>query len=190
MLLSDADLDVIAGLPGWNSPAADAARGKIHSTTAKVLDDAAVIGAVQQLAQETAAAVAKLQSELADIRTQQARARRHHRTGRDGCGRRRACETKPRTSSYWRVATTRPWRRLPGSATTRRAVADEMSGHTSAWRAAGRAGFANFIGILEGQADRLRADLEDLADKLRAAADAYENQELESSAALDIVSTL
>jgi uncharacterized protein YukE len=65
-----------------------------------------------------------------------------------------------------------------------------MSGHTSAWQAAGRAGFANFIGILEGQADRLRADLEDLADKLRAAADAYENQELESSAALDIVSTL
>ncbi|HEX9176147.1 MAG TPA: type VII secretion target [Mycobacterium sp.] len=46
------------------------------------------------------------------------------------------------------------------------------------------------FGILEGQADRLRADLEDLADKLRAAADAYENQELESSAALDIVSTL
>ena len=62
------DLELISRLPGWDSPAADAARGKIHSTTGKVLDDAAAIGAVQQLAEETSAAVAKLQSELAAVR--------------------------------------------------------------------------------------------------------------------------
>jgi len=44
------DLELISRLPGWDSPAADAARGKIGETTSKVLDDAAVIGAVQQLA--------------------------------------------------------------------------------------------------------------------------------------------
>jgi hypothetical protein len=62
------DLELISRLPGWDSPAADAARGKIAETTGKVLDDAAVIGAVQQLASETAAAVAKLQTELEAIR--------------------------------------------------------------------------------------------------------------------------
>lgn len=68
------DLELISRLPGWDSPAADAARGKINETTGKVLDDAAVIGAVQQLASETAAAVAKLHTELeavrADVATQ------------------------------------------------------------------------------------------------------------------------
>ncbi len=63
------DLDLISRLPGWDSPAADAARGKIHETTGKVLDDAAVIGAVQQLASETAGAVSKLQTELESIRS-------------------------------------------------------------------------------------------------------------------------
>ena len=62
------DLELISRLPGWDSPAADAARGKINETTVKVLDDAAVIGAVQQLASETAAAVAKLHTELDAIR--------------------------------------------------------------------------------------------------------------------------
>lgn len=62
------DLELISRLPGWDSPAADAARGKIHETTGKVLDDAAVIGAVQQLASETAGAVAKLQTELDAVR--------------------------------------------------------------------------------------------------------------------------
>lgn len=62
------DMEQISRLPGWESSAADAARGKITSTTANVLDDAAVIGAVQQLAGETGTAVAKLQSELADVR--------------------------------------------------------------------------------------------------------------------------
>jgi hypothetical protein len=61
-------LELISRLPGWDSPAADAARGKIHQTTGKVLDDAAVIGAVQQLASETAGAVAKLQPELESVR--------------------------------------------------------------------------------------------------------------------------
>ncbi len=63
-----ADLDLISRLPGWESPAADAARGKIGETKGTVLDDAAVIGAVAQLAEETSAAVTKLQSELAAIR--------------------------------------------------------------------------------------------------------------------------
>lgn len=62
------DLELISRLPGWDSPAAEAARGKIRDTTTRVLDDAAVIGAVAQLAEETGAAVAKLQSELDAIR--------------------------------------------------------------------------------------------------------------------------
>jgi hypothetical protein len=62
------DLELISRLPGWDSPAADAARGKITESTGKVLDDAAVIGAVQQLASETAGAVAKLHTELEGIR--------------------------------------------------------------------------------------------------------------------------
>lgn len=40
------DLDLISRLPGWESPAADAARGEIGETRGRVLDDAAVIGAV------------------------------------------------------------------------------------------------------------------------------------------------
>lgn len=63
-----ADLDVISRLPGWNSPAADQARGRIESSAANLLDDAAVIGAVEQLATETAQAVHTLQTELADLR--------------------------------------------------------------------------------------------------------------------------
>lgn len=62
------DLDLISRLPGWASPAADAARGKIGETKGKVLDDAAVIGAVAQLAEETSAAVATLKSQLEEVR--------------------------------------------------------------------------------------------------------------------------
>jgi len=62
------DLELISRLPGWDSPAADAARGRIGTAKANVLDDAAVIGAVAQLADETAAAVAKLQSQLEAVR--------------------------------------------------------------------------------------------------------------------------
>ena len=64
-----ADLDTIGRLPGWHSPAADAARGRIESAKAGVLNDAAVIGAVEQLATETAQAVTKLQAELEEIRS-------------------------------------------------------------------------------------------------------------------------
>lgn len=63
-----ADLDVISRLPGWNSPAADAARGTIEAATANMLSDAAVIGAVEQLATETALAVQNLKDELSDVR--------------------------------------------------------------------------------------------------------------------------
>lgn len=44
------------------------ARGKISATTGRVLDDAAVIGAVQQLASKTAAAAEKLHIQLEAIR--------------------------------------------------------------------------------------------------------------------------
>ncbi|MCV7434915.1 alpha/beta hydrolase [Mycolicibacterium bacteremicum] len=62
------DLELISRLPGWESPAADAARGKIAESTGKVLDDAAVIGAVAQLAAETAAAVATVQAGVDAVR--------------------------------------------------------------------------------------------------------------------------
>ncbi|WP_029116220.1 alpha/beta hydrolase [Mycobacterium sp. URHB0044] len=62
------ELELISQLPGWDSPAADAARGRIRSTTSKVLDDAAVIRAVHQLAEEMAAAVAKLQAGIEAVR--------------------------------------------------------------------------------------------------------------------------
>ncbi|MCZ8381867.1 alpha/beta hydrolase [Mycobacterium sp. CPCC 205372] len=62
------DLDLISRLPGWDSPAAEAARGKIGESKGKVLDDAAVIGAVAQLAEETSAAVATLKSQLEEVR--------------------------------------------------------------------------------------------------------------------------
>ncbi|OBF27973.1 alpha/beta hydrolase [Mycobacterium sp. ACS4331] len=62
------ELAHVAILPGWDSPAADVARERVRSARAGVLDDAAVIGAVAQLAEETAQAVAELQRELADIR--------------------------------------------------------------------------------------------------------------------------
>lgn len=62
------DLDIVSQLPGWNSPAADEARGTIQSATANILNDAAIIGAVEQLATETAQAVTTIQNELADIR--------------------------------------------------------------------------------------------------------------------------
>ena len=62
------ELQKVSQLPGWDSPAADAARGKIKSVRGNVLDDAATLGAVQQLAEETATAVTTLQTRLADLR--------------------------------------------------------------------------------------------------------------------------
>ncbi len=63
-----AELQKVAHLPGWTSPAADVARQRIKTARANVLDDAAVIGAVQQLAEETVQAVTTLQNQLAEIR--------------------------------------------------------------------------------------------------------------------------
>lgn len=62
------DLELISRLPGWESPAADAARGRIGTAKRNVLDDAAVIGAVAQLAEETELAVGKLHTELDAVR--------------------------------------------------------------------------------------------------------------------------
>lgn len=62
------ELQKVSLLPGWESPAADAARGKIRSVRGNVLDDAAVLGAVQQLAEETATSVTTLQQRLAQVR--------------------------------------------------------------------------------------------------------------------------
>ena len=62
------ELHKVSALPGWDSPAADAARGKIRSVRGNVLDDAAGMGAIQQLAEETAAAVRTLQTQLAELR--------------------------------------------------------------------------------------------------------------------------
>jgi hypothetical protein len=49
----------------------------------------------------------------------------------------------------------------------------------------GGPGFTKFVGILEAQAQRLRTDLTDLGDKLRAAADVYDKQDSEAGGALD-----
>lgn len=68
---------------------------------------------------------------------------------------------------------------------SRTAVAAAMSGTTSAWKSLGRSGFENFIDILDRQAARLRTDLTGLADRLRAAAEKYERQDMEGGAALD-----
>ncbi|MGV0838572.1 type VII secretion target, partial [Mycolicibacterium thermoresistibile] len=46
-------------------------------------------------------------------------------------------------------------------------------------------GFAKFVDILEQQAERLCTDLTDLGDKLRAAADVYEQQDAEAGDALE-----
>ena len=62
------DLDLISRLPGWASPAAVGARGRIGSAKGVVHADAAVIGAVAQLAEETELAVGKLHTELDAIR--------------------------------------------------------------------------------------------------------------------------
>lgn len=63
-----AELEKVSALPGWDSPAADRARNRIKTVRGNVLDDTAVLGAVQQLAEETALAVTKLQTELAGLR--------------------------------------------------------------------------------------------------------------------------
>ena len=54
-----------------------------------------------------------------------------------------------------------------------------------AWKQQGTPGFTKFVGILDAQAERLRTDLTDLGDKLRAAADVYDKQDHEAGGALD-----
>jgi len=72
------------------------------------------------------------------------------------------------------------------AASSRAAVADNVSTQGSAaWKNAGRPGFSKFVDVLDSQAARLRADLTGLADKLRAAADVYEQQDHEAGGALD-----
>ena len=71
------------------------------------------------------------------------------------------------------------------ASSSRAAVADSISTQGSAWKQAGTPGFTKFIDILETQAQRLRADLTDLGNKLRAAADVYEKQDSEAGGALD-----
>jgi uncharacterized protein YukE len=71
------------------------------------------------------------------------------------------------------------------ASSSRAALADSISGQGSAWKSAGRAGFATFIDILDTQAGRLRADLTDLGAKLRVAADVYEKQDAEAGGALE-----
>jgi hypothetical protein len=70
------------------------------------------------------------------------------------------------------------------AAASRAALAGAMSGTSGAWKSAGRSGFEGFIEILERQTSRLRTDLTDVGDKLRAAADVYDRQDLEASVAL------
>jgi len=68
---------------------------------------------------------------------------------------------------------------------SRSAVADSVSTQGSGWKEKGTPGFGKFVGILEAQAERLRTDLTDLGDKLRAAADVYDKQDSEAGDALD-----
>lgn len=71
------------------------------------------------------------------------------------------------------------------ASSSRSAVADSISGQTAAWKQAGTAGFSKFVGILEQQAERLRTDLDGLSEKLRAAADVYDQQDREGGEALN-----
>jgi WXG100 family type VII secretion target len=68
---------------------------------------------------------------------------------------------------------------------SRSAVADSVSTQGTGWKEKGTPGFGKFVDILEAQADRLRTDLTDLGDKLRAAADVYDKQDQEAGGALD-----
>lgn len=71
------------------------------------------------------------------------------------------------------------------ASSSRKAMADGISGQTTAWKEAGTPGFAKFVGIAHSQAERLRTDLTDLRDRLRTAADVYERQDHEAGGALD-----
>jgi len=70
------------------------------------------------------------------------------------------------------------------AASSRAAVADSVSTQGTGWKQQGTPGFTKFVGILDAQAERLRTDLTDLGDKLRAAADVYDRQDHEAGGAL------
>jgi uncharacterized protein YukE len=71
------------------------------------------------------------------------------------------------------------------ASSSRTAVADSVSTQGTGWKEKGTPGFGKFVDILEAQAERLRTDLSDLGDKLRAAADVYDQQDHEAGGALD-----
>lgn len=71
------------------------------------------------------------------------------------------------------------------ASSSRSAVADSVSTQGAGWKEKGTPGFGKFVAILETQAERLRTDLTDLGDKLRAAADVYDKQDSEAGGALD-----
>jgi uncharacterized protein YukE len=71
------------------------------------------------------------------------------------------------------------------AASSRTAVADSVSTQGAGWKEKGTPGFGKFVDVLEAQAQRLRTDLTDLGDKLRAAADVYDKQDIEAGGALD-----
>ena len=71
------------------------------------------------------------------------------------------------------------------ASSSRTAVADSVSTQGAGWKEKGTPGFEKFVGVLEAQAERLRTDLTDLGDKLRAAADVYDKQDNEAGGALD-----
>lgn len=71
------------------------------------------------------------------------------------------------------------------ASTSRAAAADSISTQGSAWKQQGSPGFGKFVEICEAQAERLRTDLTELADKLRTAADVYDQQDHEAGSALD-----
>lgn len=71
------------------------------------------------------------------------------------------------------------------ASSSRSAVADSVSTQGAGWKEKGTPGFGKFVAVLEAQAERLRTDLTDLGDKLRAAADVYDKQDSEAGGALD-----
>ena len=71
------------------------------------------------------------------------------------------------------------------ASSSRSAVADSVSTQGTGWKEKGTPGFGKFVGILEAQAERLRTDLTELGDKLRTAADVYDEQDNEAGGAFD-----
>lgn len=70
------------------------------------------------------------------------------------------------------------------ASSSRAAVADSISTQGTGWKQQGTPGFTKFVGILDAQAERLRTHLTELGDKLRAAADVYDQQDHEAGGAL------